>query len=381
MKILLIGEWSSDNLGDAVICYCTEYLIKSLNTNITCERADLSCRGSDYEINIIKKIFFHALRYLCRSLKKLNLCKLDNLFINNIEKKYKIKKYLKTKQYDCVIFCGGQLFMDYFYYQVKYYMDEIVNDIPIIFNAIGNGMDENSKLLNEYLSLLNRKNVKYISFRDGWHFISKLITSNKFNKAIFKNYDAALFTKEAYGISQIKRRGVKDIGIGVINIDSTKNEDIINKMILLITNLIHEKYNIHIFTNGDKRDYKIAQQLYSNFDNGNNVFLSICPKNDKELVKLLSKYDFIFSYRLHSHIIAYSLGIPSISITWDRKVYDFFALINRSEYNVPLNVDAKELLYKFKLYCEKEVTNRPQIDIYKKYIYDSFSKYLSVVKK
>ena len=381
MKILLIGEWLSDNLGDAVICNCTEYLIKSLNINVTCERADLSCNGSEYELNIIENNFFKALRYLCRSLKKLNLYKVDNLYINNFGKKYQIKKYLKNKQYDCVIFCGGQLFMDYFYYQVKYYMNEIVNDIPIIFNAIGNGMNENSILLNKYLELLNRKNVKYISFRDGWEFISNLIASNKFDKAPFKNYDAALFTKEAYGISQIKRSEIKDIGIGVININSIKNEDIINKMTILITSLVNEEYKIHIFTNGSKRDYKIAQQLYSNFDKNSNVFLSICPRNDKELIKLLSEFDFIFSYRLHSHIIAYSLGIPSISITWDKKVYDFFTLINRSEYNVPLNVEAKELLYKFKLYCDNSVTNTPQIDIYKKYIYESFSKYLSVVKK
>ena len=44
MKILLIGERYSSNLGDSVICESVKYIVEKCNENIEINFADLSCR-------------------------------------------------------------------------------------------------------------------------------------------------------------------------------------------------------------------------------------------------------------------------------------------------------------------------------------------------
>lgn len=49
------------------------------------------------------------------------------------------------------------------------------------------------------------------------------------------------------------------------------------------------------------------------------------------LVKTISRFQSIISFRLHSHIIAASLGIPSVAVVWDDKVRGFFGKIGHPE--------------------------------------------------
>jgi polysaccharide pyruvyl transferase WcaK-like protein len=44
-------------------------------------------------------------------------------------------------------------------------------------------------------------------------------------------------------------------------------------------------------------------------------------------VNLIASFGSLISYRLHSHIIACSLDIPTVAIQWDRKVPFFFEKI------------------------------------------------------
>ena len=68
------------------------------------------------------------------------------------------------------------------------------------------------------------------------------------------------------------------------------------------------------------------------------------PQIPKELVKIISQYNSIISFRLHSHIIAYSLEIPSIAIAWDNKVNFFFKDIGYSERCKRIDSDPEEIV-------------------------------------
>lgn len=60
--------------------------------------------------------------------------------------------------------------------------------------------------------------------------------------------------------------------------------------------------------------------------NRDNVSAAPLPDNGSQLVKQIASYSKIVSFRLHSHIIAYSCKIPSFGFIWDDKVKDFFAM-------------------------------------------------------
>lgn len=339
MKILLIGERYSSNLGDSVICESVKYIVEKCNENIEINFADLSCREVMLSESSLIKYLYKIIRFSLRKLRKIGIANIDNYYINTIEYKYLIKSNYRKTKYDLIIFCGGQLFMDHFTYAVKYFMNYSIDaSTNVIFNAIGNGMKFDSLTLTEYINIFKNKNIKSISFRDSFDFIKKLNEEYEFNVNPFFSFDPALFACEAYGQQPKHVTKINNIGLGVINLkDKFLNEHNVNIWIKLIALLNKGNYCCSIFVNGSNEDFDIAKSLYEKCtEMGLKVNIEEQPKSGYELTMMISKFDLFVSYRLHSHIIGYSLNIPSISISWDKKVSDFFAIIDRSEYNFSL---------------------------------------------
>ena len=63
----------------------------------------------------------------------------------------------------------------------------------------------------------------------------------------------------------------------------------------------------------------------------NEVKVSQRCYNPKELVDLIAEFSGIISHRLHANIVANALGIPSVALTWDKKVQSYFDLIDRGD--------------------------------------------------
>ena len=59
--------------------------------------------------------------------------------------------------------------------------------------------------------------------------------------------------------------------------------------------------------------------------------MKIDIQDSQELVSLISSFKGIITARLHSCIVAYSLDVPAIAISWTKKVADFFALIKQPD--------------------------------------------------
>ena len=52
----------------------------------------------------------------------------------------------------------------------------------------------------------------------------------------------------------------------------------------------------------------------------------------RELVAQISGFRAIVAHRLHASIIAYSLGIPSVGLVWDKKVRAFGIMTGRERF-------------------------------------------------
>ena len=61
-------------------------------------------------------------------------------------------------------------------------------------------------------------------------------------------------------------------------------------------------------------------------------------------MRLIASFGSLISYRLHSHIIACSLDIPTVAVQWDRKLPFFFEKIGCPERCLTAKATPKQVL-------------------------------------
>lgn len=320
MKVLLIGEHYSDNLGDGVICTNVEKMIKKEFIDVQITKLDLSHRSGftqEYDNFILSK-------------KKINKLK---VYLKNNSGIYEYLSNLKRNKstlkdfdiffgdsYDIAIFAGGALFLPCFIFQISYLVNKCEeNNIPVIFNCCGFGKLKSKILFYKLKHSLNKKIVHSISIRDHENIAKQLI-----NRPFEKNYDIALLSNENFNILK------KDnhlIGLGIMYIEQDRNL-LIDFWQKIIKELNTKNINWKIFCNGSSEDYEFSKQILKNLNLNQEKYIVNCPKRPDELVNTISEFSSILSFRLHSHIIATSLYIPSIAMVWDKKIEDFFKYLN-----------------------------------------------------
>lgn len=340
-NILLVGEKYSSNLGDGII-YDTVY--KLLNNNkYNIINMDISGR-TIYENDTNSFSLFKEYKVYIKSLiKKIlsffkynkmgkNLSKIFGEFKNQFD-------YLVMNNHiDYVIFAGGQMFIDTFINQIEYicnYCDK--NSISVIFNSCGTGNILNEKALEK---VLQSNAVKYISLRDGYE---KILSYT--GKKVFVCCDNAVYCSNTYKF-QRRENGICGIGIMFSTLQSPMKQIVFWKKI--IKELLKEKIEFKLFTNGSYKDYCFAKYILKKMNLNIEQYLLIQPKEPIQLVKQISSFEKIISMRLHSMIVAYSYNIPSIAICWDYKVNEFFSKIGLKENCYKLNSKTYEIIDHFK---------------------------------
>ncbi len=85
-----------------------------------------------------------------------------------------------------------------------------------------------------------------------------------------------------------------------------------------IIQLLEEKHlEWTLFTNGDTYDELFAREVLEAVGHGEKL---PTPKDSVQLVQNISSFQGIIAGRMHSNIIAYSLGIPSVGMIWNQKL-------------------------------------------------------------
>ena len=90
------------------------------------------------------------------------------------------------------------------------------------------------------------------------------------------------------------------------------------------------------------------------------------PECPKELVNLIGQFKSIVSFRLHSHIIAAALDVPSIALVWDQKLRFYFEKIGHGERCMTIKQDSKEVISRLHR-AEEEGYDRSLIERQKRY--------------
>lgn len=389
LKVLVIGELYSENLGDGVICENVKHLIEKYVDNVSVDLLDLSGREGFNMVAVAENKVEYKTGYKAK-LKKYFADKNRSFLKSGFNRivyarekmvyRDKIANITKQidKDYDFAVFAGGQLFLDYFLIYMEAVMEVLSEkNIPVIFNACGFGDIVNDYKLNKFKKILSMDNVISITVRDYVDKVNnKILKGNKLQAT--QTSDAGLWSKETYGITDEKTS--RKIGIGVIY-----RNDILfmNQQKELLMNIIKDLDNKNVewelFTNGGLDDQSFAQDFFEDIHSERKK-MAPRSKTPSELVELISTYDSIISFRLHSHIVATSLQVPSIAIFWDKKVNFFFETYGAEDRCFTVNSRAGIIVDKLlairTIPLNEEILNKEKEQAKRK-LYDNISKVMN----
>ena len=346
MKILIIGERYSPNLGDPIICESVAYLIKKENKELEIDFLDLSGRDGfeNPEGSIIKARLSSKKKAISSVFTKLGLDS-DYFAFRKYHEKNKAYFYqqINGKNYDLAIFAGGQMFLDYFVFPIQTiveYLDD--KDIPVIFNACGHGEITSKKMRKILGQSLTKENVKFISSRDDLASIQAFLGGSK--QEIIKTHDPALWASEVYGLA---KKESDTIGLGVMFAYNMSYKKMLDFWHGTIRALDRKNIKWKIFCNGAPHDYEFAKEILARMNYGPedlSELLIPAPRRPEELVETIAGLNGIISFRLHSHVLACALDVPSLAIIWDEKLKFFFDSLDLGQRVFPIDAEPDQLI-------------------------------------
>ncbi len=325
-KVLIISEKYSPNLGDAVIF---DQVYSILKDKFEIESLDLSGRK---QIDSSEK--FHNASNYKKSFKSIikKVFKMFGIFVYGNTLKETIenfKKAFKTLviefEPDCILFAGGQLFMDSFLEQILYvvlYAEK--KGIKVIFNACGCSNIDSLYEKKSLKRIVHSEATKYISMRDHYEVIKNYEGNIK---KVYDTFDTALLSHKIYDVPLLKK---KEFGVGIMLDRNISREVQRTFWRNVISFLESQKKDYEIFCNGSIEDYDFSLEILKSLEIDNER-IAKQPTSSKELVECINRYEKTISMRLHSLIIAYSYDIPTIAISWNPKVDEFYRKIGKSE--------------------------------------------------
>lgn len=341
MKILLIGEIYSDNLGDGIIYDNMKFALEGIIPEVDIIPYDLSLR-TDFNIKdeTIRKSLLKS------ALKKQFPKVFDNIKLKKelIQYRQGLSEYFKNENYDVAIFCGGQILSKHFIASIYALINKLeLSNTPVYFYGVGIGDIHTEKQKRLLKKILTSKIVKQITVRDGLEKLNAIYPDIKITKC----YDVALLSSKTYDINRIENSCI--IGLGIMDVKG-KEEEVLRFWEQLLFKLKNvENYTFELFTNGNIDDTRLANYIYEkDLKNYSNFRLAKRPTSTQELVQTISKFNRIISFRLHSHIISRALSIPSIALIWDNKVEEFFDFIGVKGncFNFELDESIDEITHK-----------------------------------
>jgi len=386
-KIVFIGEWYSNNMGEPLLFCCHEKILQDISTeSISIKYLDFFGRKSrtivdtNHLINTAREQNIPLKKKILRKIYFSLPVKVQERIIYSIgekihfyKRKTELSKYLIENLADTngvIIIGAGTLKYDVRldfgpYYQL---ITKTCKDlgIPCIVSAVGvESFYENKDYrCRRFSKVLSDDIIKCVTTRDNIKELKLYIRNSK--TEIYKIPDPGIWSSECFAIK--KNTESSKIGIGIINykrfIEFNKGitKDQYEKAIIDLIEVLESKgIEWEFFNNGSGEDARFATYLLDKVKKGSKTMIKT-PESPEDLVKIISGYKGIVTSRLHSCIVAYSLDIPYIAICWNNKLKYFSQFIGVPERVVETDrLNSKFLEYSLKHAIEQGYDNEKRL--------------------
>lgn len=339
VKILVLGSYYSPNLGDGVLCECVASRLAAHFPTAEIVVGDVLGRqcfrdGERFQLGQLKdlrrRVWLREWVYrLLRWDKQLE------------HEEYRLRAMAQGLDQVCaipadlVVFAGGQMFMDAYALPLERCVQTFSQrQVPMIFNACGVGPAYSESIRHRLKAALEDPWVRLVSTRDDAQLMDRRYFQDR---RTVVTCDPALWCAEVYGIQRDEQADT--IGLGIMFARSVSTERLIRFWVRLIRALECRGIKWKVFVNGDPGDVCLARHILSRIpelSGREEACLAPVPARPRELVETISHFRSLISFRLHSHIIAASLGIPTAAVVWDSKLNFFFEKIGCPERCCPM---------------------------------------------
>lgn len=337
---------SNLKLLDADRALMREYLIADSNKPCESTKKRIGVICLDAIFNVTERVISACSRYLLKNATSKKDCELVNIDFYN-------PNYEVLSSCDAIVFAGGGIIkLNSIAFDFPRLIDNITliaqrYSIPVLFNGVGVEdyfYDQESYILMQ--RALNRSCVKIIAVRENLPAMQKYIYNP--NIKVVLASDPALFTKEAYRLSEKKAENPV-IGVGVVTFVNweregypIEKEELLSFYSKLFLELESRGYQWKLFCNGIMRDNTFLQDICA-MDSTYQAHVVQRPKTDKEWLKTMQGFSGVIAPRLHTNIVSYSLGIPCVALVWNQKIKSFAESVN-TPWFTPDQFDVKKIV-------------------------------------
>lgn len=98
--------------------------------------------------------------------------------------------------------------------------------------------------------------------------------------------------------------------------------------------LIAAGFQVRVFTNGSPEDQAYAAELHNRLRalGGEERIAFLDQRDPAGLCAHIAAFDVLIAYRMHAVIAAYSYGIPTLALAWDRKLASFMDSVGQGDW-------------------------------------------------
>ncbi len=250
--------------------------------------------------------------------------------------------YAILESVDAIVFAGGGVIK----FRQEQFYEHVCNicafaqeqGIPVFFHAVGvEGYDEEDPRCLALRDMFRLPCIKGITTRDDVELLQETYLSG--TPLVAKRvWDTAIFTGRVY--RHKKNKNAAEVGIGVIRegvfADYGHPEVTKDKQLAFWSGVANELDRRGIpwrfFTNGTPTDEQMVTDVLEHMGiQDAEKHRMPQPLSGELLSRGISGFRGVIAARMHSNIVAYSLGIPSVGVVWNEKLRKWGELTKQSE--------------------------------------------------
>ncbi len=344
MKVAVVGEIFSPNLGDGVIFECIRHLFAARGVEVVALDFGMRTGWSDEpappaapEAGGVRR----AAQFVVRRSRLVRRGLTASRWYLRQRRVHSLRWERVVRECDAVVIGGGHLLVDIgFTFAPR--IAEIVrlaekHGKPVAFFACGAGSRWGRVATRIYGHALNY--ASYVSVRD--HVSAAAVRKVlKPGREVVVHADPGFATAAAY--PPAARREGATVGFGAQPVQHIRNH--VPELRDLDERAYHDFWaavgaevektgaTVELFSNGTAEDQAEAESLHRHLTAaGLRPRLAPRPRVPAELVERIGGYDALLCTRMHAGIVGFSMGARVVPISWDRKVDNVWDFMGRGE--------------------------------------------------